>query len=108
MIATFGFNDFIASLDQFYFWLTVKLFVVGILKPANCIHSQSFLSLLIYGFQVFVPEKPKKRLENFLFRWKRGGQICQKNKPKNLHRKDREEAEYKLSFLSFFPLASLR
>ena len=84
MIATFGFNDFIASLDQFYFWLTVKSFIVGILKPAICIHSQSLLLLLIYGFQVFVPEKPKKRLENVLFRWKRGGQICQKTNPRIL------------------------
>ena len=82
MIATFGFNDFIASLDQFYFWLTVKSFIVGILKPAICIHSQSLLLLLIYGIQVFVPEKPKKRLENVLFRWKRGGQICQKTNPR--------------------------
>jgi len=107
MIATFGFNDFIASLDQFYFWLSVKPFAVGILKPAICIHSQSFLLLLIYGFQVVIPEKPTKCLKNILFRWKRGGQICQKNKPKNLNRKDAKTAKKQntscLSCLSCLP-----
>ena len=46
-------------------------------------------------------KKPTKCLKNALFRWKRGGQICQKNKPKNLNLKDREEAEYKSGFLFF-------
>ena len=46
-------------------------------------------------------KKPTKCLKNALFRWKRGGQICQKNKPKNLNRKDRKEAEYKSGFFVF-------
>ncbi len=53
-------------------------------------------------------KKPTKCLKNALFRWKRGGQICQKNKPKNLNRKDRKETEYKLDSLSFFSSFALR
>ena len=78
-------------------------------KTSYYIHSQSLLLLLLYRFQVVVPEKPKKCLKKCLFRWNRGGQICQKNKPKNFYRedaktqrrKDREEAEYKLDSLGF-------
>lgn len=70
-------------------------------KTSFYIHSQSLLLLLTYGFQAVIPEKPKKCLKNALFRWKRGGQICQKNKPKNFNRKDRKEAKFKSGFFVF-------